>query len=183
MPFSFDTTDIPDLILITPKVFPDGRGYFMESWKRSDFYEAGIREDFVQDNHSYSSRGILRGLHYQTPPHSQGKLVRVITGSVWDVAVDIRRDSEHYGKWYGVELNPENRRMLYIPPGFAHGFFTLSNDTHFLYKCTNEYAPASDTGIRWDDKDLSIRWPLTENEVPAVSDKDKQLPAFNELFS
>lgn len=164
------------MMLINPGVFPDDRGFFMESWKYSDFREAGIDETFVQDNHSLSSSGVLRGLHFQTGDSSQGKLVRVISGAVWDVGVDIREDSPTFGAWYGTELTAENHLMLYIPPGFAHGFLTLADDTHFLYKCTAEYTPESDAGIIWNDPDLAVEWPIPERMKISVSGKDSQLP-------
>ena len=164
------------MILVTPRVFPDGRGFFLESWKRSEFARAGIDQDFLQDNHSQSSAGVLRGLHYQRDPDAQGKLIRVIAGSAWDVGVDIRPGSSTFSQWFGTELSAENRKMLYIPPGFAHGFITLRDDTHFLYKCTREYAPESDAGIRWDDPDLAIDWPKAGDGKPLVSEKDAKLP-------
>ena len=136
MPFRFNTGTIEGLLVIELHLLQDERRFFMETFKQSDFYKAGIREDFVQDNHSFSSKGVLRGLHSQSYPHAQGKLIRVISGSVWDVAVDLRPDSKTYKKWYGLEITAKNNLMLYIPPGFAHGFLTLENDTHFLYKCT-----------------------------------------------
>ena len=181
MAFDFQKTEIPGLLVITPQVFSDDRGFFLESWKLSVFREAGIKEEFVQDNHSLSSRGVLRGLHFQKEPEAQGKLVRVITGAVWDVAVDIRKDSESYGKWFALELTEENHRMFYIPPGFAHGFYTLRDNTHFLYKCTREYAPEYDSGIIWDDPDLAINWPIEKTVVPDVSLKDGQLSSFRNL--
>ncbi|RKX97628.1 MAG: dTDP-4-dehydrorhamnose 3,5-epimerase [Spirochaetes bacterium] len=182
MPFDFQTIEIPGLFLITPRVFSDERGYFLEAWKQSEFHNFGIREEFVQDNHSLSSRGVLRGLHFQKIPESQGKLVRVITGAVWDVAVDIRRESKNYGQWFGIELSGENHRMVYIPPGFAHGFLTLRDNTHFLYKCTREYSLEYDSGIRWNDNDLSIEWPLDKGVVPEVSSKDQKLPFFKDVL-
>ena len=181
MPFNFIETDIKDLLIVEPRVFADDRGFFMETFKASDFKHAGITGDFVQDNHSLSSKGVLRGLHFQTAPHAQGKLVRVVRGAVWDVGVDLRPGSETFLKWFGLELNTENHRMLYIPPGFAHGFLTLEDDTHFLYKCTAEYAPESDGGIRWDDPDAAVEWPLEPGQIPDVSEKDAVLPFFKEL--
>ncbi len=179
MPFDFKSTPLKGVKIIQPRVFTDERGFFMESYKKSDFTEAGIAEDFVQDNHSFSSRGVLRGLHFQTGSSAQGKLVRVVKGSVWDVAVDLRPESETFGRWYGIELSEKNRTMFYIPPGFAHGFVTLKDSTHFLYKCTAEYDPVSDSGIIWNDKDLGIDWPVTEN--PSLSDKDLTLQSFEEF--
>ena len=173
MPFDFATTEIPGIYLITPGLFLDDRGFFMESWKKSEFQKSGINEDFVQDNHSFSSRGVLRGLHFQREPESQGKLVRVITGAVWDVAVDIRPDSGSFGKWYGTELNEENPQMVYIPPGFAHGFLVLSDSALFHYHCTTEYAPEFDAAIAWNDPDINVNWPI---EPESVSTKDSAAP-------
>ena len=179
MPFTFTRLDIPDVVLIEPRAFPDDRGFFLESYKASAFAEAGIADRFVQDNHSLSTKGVLRGLHYQLPPHAQGKLVRVVEGSVWDVAVDIRRSSATFGSWVATELSAGNHRMLYIPPGFAHGFLTLSDRAQFIYKCTAEYDKASEAGIRWDDQELAIDWPSTQ-ETFVVSPKDSALPDFRE---
>ena len=173
MPFTFKKCEIQDLVIIEPKVFKDERGFFLESFKKSDFVNNGINEEFCQDNHSLSSKGVLRGLHYQLNPKSQGKLVRVIKGAVWDVAVDIRKNSPSFMKWYGIELSEKNSTMLYIPPGFAHGFITLEDNTHFLYKCTNEFSKEHECGIIWNDKDIAINWPLKD---VIVSDKDKILP-------
>jgi dTDP-4-dehydrorhamnose 3,5-epimerase len=178
MPFTFDNTDLPGVIRITPKVFRDARGFFLESYKESEFSAKGITEKFVQDNHSFSTRGVLRGLHFQKNPKAQGKLVRVIQGAIWDVAVDIRSHSATYLKWMACELNDSNHHMLYIPTGFAHGFLTLSDDAHVIYKCTAEYDPACDSGIRYDDPEIGISWPL--NNV-IVSDKDKILPYIKDI--
>lgn len=145
----------------------------MEVYKRSDFAAAGIPEHFVQDNHSRSAKGVLRGLHYQKEPQAQGKLVRCLFGAVFDVAVDIRKGSPSYGKWFGAELTGENRKMLYVPPGFAHGFLTLSDTADVLYKCTAEYAPRHDRGIIWNDPDIGIRWSIT---APVLSGKDIEHP-------
>lgn len=180
MPFTFIKTPIEGLLIIEPRKFPDDRGFFMETYKKSDFTEAGITEEFVQDNHSLSSKGVLRGLHFQTEPHSQGKLVRVVKGAVWDVGVDLRPGTKTYGQWYGVTLTEENGKMFYLPLGFAHGFLTLSDNTHFLYKCTSEYAPKADGGIRWDDPDIAVKWPLN-GIMPAFSEKDLKLPYLKEL--
>ncbi len=180
MPFSFEHLDIPGLVVIQPKVFPDGRGFFMESYKASEFARAGIPAQFVQDNHSSSVRGVLRGLHYQLPPFAQGKLVRVLEGRVWDVAVDIRTNSPTKGKWFGTELSADDRRMLYIPEGFAHGFVTLSDRAQFFYKCTAEYNKECEAGIRWDDPKLGIRWPISE---VTVSEKDRALPLLRDAVS
>ncbi len=163
-------TTLPGVLIIEPRVFGDARGFFLESWNRQNFADAGLDLDFVQDNHSRSARGVLRGLHYQLE-NPQGKLVRVTQGAVFDVAVDIRRSSPHFGKWVGVELSAENHRMLWIPPGFAHGFLVLSETADFLYKCTTLYHPPSDRGIRWDDPDIGIAWPDV-GLAPLLSAKD-----------
>ncbi|KGE71119.1 dTDP-4-dehydrorhamnose 3,5-epimerase [Spirochaeta lutea] len=178
MPCTFTPGPIPGLVIIQPRVFADDRGWFMESYKKSEFIDHGISEDFVQDNHSRSIRGVLRGLHFQRSPHAQGKLVRCLDGRVWDVAVDLRRGSPTFGRYHGIELSPENSTMFYIPPGFAHGFITLSEHAEFVYKCTEEYAPESDGGVRWDDPDLALPWPLDQ---PLVSPKDSQLPFLADL--
>ncbi len=148
----------------------------MESYKKSDFVAAGIDEDFDQDNHSFSSKGVLRGIHLQTGSSAQGKLVRVVKGAVWDVAVDLRPDSTTFGKWFGIELSEQNNKMFYVPPGFGHGFVTLEDNTHFQYKCTAEYDPNADSGIIWNDEDIDIQWPLSEGL--SLSDKDLVLPSF-----
>ncbi len=179
MPFNFVETPIKDLLIIDPRVFQDGRGHFLETYKKSDFVKAGIDGEFSQDNHSFSSKGVIRGLHFQTGKSAQGKLVRVIKGAVWDVAVDLRPKSNTFGEWYGIELTEENHKMFYVPPGFAHGFVTLQDNTHFLYKCTNEYDPNNDSGIIWNDKDINIEWPLTEGL--SFSDKDLVLQSFKEF--
>ena len=178
MPFSFFPGEIPGLIIIEPRVFPDERGFFLETFKESDFTPAGISGPFVQDNHSRSSRGVLRGLHFQKEPHAQGKLVRVSHGAAWDVAVDLRKNSPAYGKWTALELSEDNRRMVYIPPGFAHGFLALEDDTELQYKCTAEYNGYADAGVRWDDPDIAIGWPLTD---VIVSEKDMGLPYLKDL--
>jgi dTDP-4-dehydrorhamnose 3,5-epimerase len=167
----FIACDIPGPIIIEPKVFGDERGFFLESWNHAAFAEVGLDLAFVQDNHSRSSRGVLRGLHYQNP-NPQGKLVRVANGRVFDVAVDIRRSSATFGRWIGVELSAANQRMLWVPPGFAHGFLTLEDKTDFLYKCTDFYQPSSEHCLRWDDPALAIDWPL-DNMTPELSAKDK----------
>ena len=164
---------IPDVILLEPRVFGDDRGFFFESYNRQAFREAtGVDLDFVQDNHSYSMKGVLRGLHYQLPPKAQGKLVRVISGEVFDVAVDIRPGSATFGKWVGEVLSAENKRQMWIPPGFAHGFLTLSEAAEFLYKTTDDYSPVHERCIRWDDQSIGIEWPL--EMAPALSKKDAQ---------
>jgi len=173
MPFKFQRLDMPDVILIEPTVFVDKRGFFMESYKYSEFAKFGIKEKFVQDNHSRSTRGVLRGLHYQKNPKAQAKLVRVTRGEVFDVAVDIRRGSPTYGRWVGVLLSEENKKMLYVPVGFAHGFCVLSEEAEVLYKTTEEYAPEYERGIIWNDPDIGIKWPIEE---PILSPKDAALP-------
>ena len=182
MPFEFKNTSIEGVVIVQPRVFKDPRGFFMETFKKSDFVKAGINEDFVQDNHSFSARGVLRGLHFQSAPHAQGKLVRIVKGSVWDVAVDIRPESPTYKKWYGITLSEENNTMFYIPPGLAHGFLTLEDNTHFLYKCTTEYVPESDGGVKWDDPELNVGWPIESDMEVSVSDKDAALPLLKDLF-
>ena len=166
-------TAIPDVLLIQPRVFGDARGFFFESFNQQAFDAAtGTRYPFVQDNHSRSARGVLRGLHYQLPPHAQGKLVRVVRGSVWDVAVDVRRGSPTFGRWVGEELSEDNRRQLWIPPGLAHGFLVLSETADFLYKTTAYYAPAAERCIAWNDAQLAIAWP--DVGEPLLSPKDAQ---------
>lgn len=178
MPFIFRTAPIEGLVVVELKCFVDRRGFFMETYKRSDFQAAGISEDFVQDNHSRSTRGVLRGLHFQTGKSAQGKLLRVISGRVWDVAVDMRPSSTSFGKWWGLELTSENGLMLYIPTGFAHGFVTLSEEADLVYKCTAEYDKERDGGVRWDDPDLAVGWPIRD---VLVSSKDATLPYLKEL--
>jgi dTDP-4-dehydrorhamnose 3,5-epimerase len=173
MPFIFNRLSIPEIIIIEPKLFGDERGFFMETYKHSDFAEAGIKENFVQDNYSRSARGVLRGLHYQKNPHAQGKLVQCLRGSIYDVAVDIRKGSPTFGRWVKAELSEENNLMLYVPPGFAHGFAVRSEAADVVYKCTKEYFPESDRGIIWNDPDINITWPL---DNPVVSAKDMRHP-------
>lgn len=163
-------TDLPGVLILEPKVFGDARGFFQETWNAKVFADIGIDAEFVQDNHSRSAKGILRGLHYQLQ-EPQGKLVRVTSGRVFDVAVDIRRSSPHFGRWTGVELSGENKRMFWVPPGFAHGFVALEDETDFLYKCTALYAPQWDRGIAWNDPAIGIDWPL-EGLAPQLSAKD-----------
>lgn len=171
--------EIEGLYLIEPKVFGDNRGYFMETYNYEDFKEAGITEEFVQDNQSSSTKGVLRGLHYQKE-HTQGKLVRVLSGEVFDVAVDIRKGSKTYGKWYGVTLSAEKKNMFYIPRGFAHGFVVLSDTAEFAYKCTDFYDPKSEAGIKWNDKTINVDWPIPEGMVPNTSEKDNNHPDFSD---
>lgn len=170
----FTPLAIPDVLLIEPKVFGDARGFFLESFRQDLFNQVtGSNHAFIQDNHSRSSQGVLRGLHYQLPPHAQGKLVRVVSGAVFDVAVDIRRSSPTFGQWVGAELTAENHHQLWIPPGFAHGFVVLSDTADFVYKTTAYYAPESDRGVRWDDGDIGIEWPKLNIDF-SLSDKDKK---------
>ncbi len=164
-------TPLKDALIVEPKVFGDARGFFMESWNRRAFSELGLDLDFVQDNHSRSARGVLRGLHYQLQ-QTQGKLVRVTSGAVFDVAVDLRQSSPSYGRWFGTELSAENRRMFWVPPGFAHGFLVLSEFADFLYKATDYYAPEHERAILWNDPDLAIDWPLTGIGTPTLAAKD-----------
>ena len=173
-------TEIPDVLILEPKVFGDHRGFFYESFNQKIFEEAvGYPVNFVQDNHSKSSKGVLRGLHYQKAPYAQGKLVRVVLGEVFDVAVDIRPESSSYGKWVGITLSAENKRQLWIPEGFAHGFLVLSNEAEFLYKTTNFYHQQSESNIIWDDPDLNINWPIKNSLI--LSEKDKTGLYFNKL--
>jgi dTDP-4-dehydrorhamnose 3,5-epimerase len=173
-------TFINDLLVIHPKVFADGRGYFYESWNKQSFEKAGIRSEFVQDNQSLSQPGVLRGLHFQNPPYAQAKLVRVIAGAVLDIAVDIRKDSPTYGKHFSIELNAENKTMFYIPEGFAHGFLTLKEDTIFAYKCAGFYNKASEGCLLWNDPDLNIDWGITS---PILSEKDIAGQSFKDFVS
>ena len=178
--FNFIATKIPDLYIIEPKVFGDERGYFMESYSKKDFAEAGLTMTFVQDNESKSHKGVLRGLHFQTK-HTQGKLVRVTQGEVWDVAVDLRKGSPTYGQWEGVYLSAENKRQFYVPEGFAHGFVVTSDEAVFNYKCTDFYAPEYDSGLLWNDVDVAIEWPLEGIEELLLSEKDKKQKTLKEL--
>jgi dTDP-4-dehydrorhamnose 3,5-epimerase len=175
----FVPTDLPDVIRIEPTVHGDERGFFMETWHASRFSEAGIGDEFVQDNFSHSSKGILRGLHYQIE-HAQGKLVRVVQGEVYDVAVDLRKSSPQYGQWVGELLSADNKHQLWVPPGFGHGFLVLSETAEFEYKCTDYYAPQYERSIRWDDPDIGIEWPLAHGENPMLSSKDADAPFLNE---
>ncbi|MHA2029157.1 MAG: dTDP-4-dehydrorhamnose 3,5-epimerase [Candidatus Kariarchaeaceae archaeon] len=177
MPFEFFPLDIPEVILIQPRKFQDQRGYFMEVFKASDFKANGIDYTFIQDNHSLSSKGVIRGFHFQINPHAQGKLVRVIRGSLFDVAVDIRKGSPTYAKWVGIELSAANQKMLWIPAGFAHGMCSLEDNTELLYKVTAEYSPDHDSGIRYNDPQINVIWPIKN---PLVSDKDNNLPLISE---
>ena len=169
-------TEIEGLLLIEPKVFEDERGYFFESWSKDAFENAGLDINFVQDNHSLSSKGVVRGLHFQNPPFAQGKLVRVLKGSVLEIAVDIRENSPTYGKYFSIHLSEENKTMLWIPPGFAHGFSTLEDNTIFSYKCSGVYNKESEGSLMWNDTDLNIDWKIKN---PIISEKDQN----SELFS
>lgn len=173
-------TPIEDLLVIQPAVFEDARGYFFESYNKLQFQQQNINLDFVQDNQSLSQSGVLRGLHFQAPPYEQGKLVRVIKGAVLDIAVDIRKKSPSYGKHFGIELNEKNKTMLWIPPGFAHGFLTLKDDTIFSYKCTGFYNKASEDTVLWNDKDLAIDWTI---DNPILSEKDRIGKKFVDFIS
>ena len=179
--FNFIKTKIKDLYIIEPKVFGDDRGYFMESYNRADFVDAGLDMVFVQDNESKSKKGVLRGMHFQTK-HTQGKLVRVTQGQVYDVAVDLRKDSETFGQWEGVLLSSENKRQFYVPEGFAHGFLVVSEEAVFNYKCTDYYAPEYDSGLLWNDEDVAIEWPLDGIDEILLSEKDKVQKKLKELI-
>ena len=178
-----EKTELPGVLVLTPRRFGDARGFFAETWSRRRLAEAGIEAEFVQDNHSLSAKaGTLRGLHFQVPPHAQGKLVRCGRGTLWDVAVDLRRGAPTYGAWTGAELSAENGRQLWIPPGFAHGFVTLTDDTEIVYKCTDDYAPEAERALRWDS--CGIDWPLSD--PPILSEKDAAAPpleAFDTPFA
>lgn len=164
-------TAIPDCVVIEPAVFGDERGFFLESWNAATFREAGLDLAFVQDNHSRSAKGVLRGLHYQTP-NPQGKLLRVVSGAIWDVAVDLRRSSPTFGRWAGVELSAANKRMFWVPPGFAHGFLSLEDGSDVLYKCTAAYSPADEHALLWNDPAVGIDWPL-DGAAPQLSARDR----------
>ncbi len=169
---------IPEVVLIIPEIFKDNRGFFMETYKKSEFEKNGIGENFIQDNYSHSVKGILRGLHFQKNPYSQSKIVRCLKGEIFDVAVDIRKDSPNYGKWISIILSENNYYMVYIPNGFAHGFLTLSSIAEIQYKSSCEYNPQYEAGIIWNDTDIGIKWPYKD---VVVSDKDLKLPAFKDI--
>lgn len=175
----FTETPFAGLWVIESPVFSDERGYFMETYHQGKFFANGIRVEFLQHNHSCSKRGVIRGLHFQKPPFEQGKLVRVVKGTVFDVAVDIRRDSPSFGKWFGEQLSAENRRMLYIPPGFAHGFQALSEEAELSYSCTALYSQAHEDGVLWNDPELKIPW--SDEVPPLLSEKDRLLPPLSRL--
>lgn len=171
-------TDIPGVLLIEPQVFGDERGWFVETWQQERYAKEGIPGPFVQDNQAFSQRGVLRGLHLQHP-YGQGKLVQVISGEVFDVAVDVRRDSPYFGRWAGAVLSGENKHQFYIPEGFAHGYCVTSDEALFSYKCTDNYHPETQFSVRWDDPELDIEWPLTE--APILSEKDQDAPCLRDL--
>ncbi|MHB0997200.1 MAG: dTDP-4-dehydrorhamnose 3,5-epimerase [Elusimicrobiales bacterium] len=179
MPFEFEKTKLEGAVIVKPRVFPDDRGFAMETFKKSDFVRAGLPGDYVQDNHSRSTKGVLRGLHYQRGAAAQGKLVRCSAGAILDVGVDIRKDSQTFGQWIAVELSAANARQLYLPPGFAHGFFSLSDIVEVQYKCTAEYSPKDEAGIRWDDPQLAIEWGTKD---PVLSAKDKIWPLLKDAL-
>lgn len=178
--FKFIETKIPDLYIVETKIFGDERGYFLEYYSKRDFEAAGLSMNFVQDNESKSKKGVLRGLHFQTK-YTQGKLVRVMQGEVWDVAVDLRNGSPTFGQWVGVYLSEDNKRQFYIPEGFAHGFLVMSDVAFFSYKCTNFYAPEYDSGLLWCDEQIGIKWPIDDKSKLILSEKDKKQKKFNEL--
>ena len=178
MAFSFEKTPLEGVVIITPQVFGDSRGYFMETYKKTLFAEAGITKEFVQDNESSSTKGVLRGLHFQKN-HTQGKLVRVTRGCVFDVAVDVRPGSRTFGQWTGVELSEENKKMFYVPEGFAHGFVVLSDMAEFVYKCTDVYDPTSEGGIPWNDPDINVEWPKLDIDYK-TSPKDSEHQPFKD---
>jgi len=182
MPFEFEQLEIKDVILVKPKFFGDNRGFFMESYRKSEFMQNGIDADFVQDNHSKSTKGVLRGLHYQIKK-PQAKLIRCTKGRVYDVIVDLRTSSETFGKWLKVELSEENKNMLFIPKGFAHGFVVLSDEAELIYKTDNEFIPEYDRGILWNDKTININWGIDFEPqfVPILSEKDKNQPEFDKI--
>ena len=180
MPFEFKRLEIPDVILIEPKVFEDERGFFMETYKKEDFDEkVGIKGEFIQDNHSKSEYGVLRGLHYQKEPYAQAKIVRCVRGAIYDVAVDLRKNSPTFGRYVSVELSEENKFMVYVPKGFAHGFLVLSENAEVIYKVDNVYAPGYETGLIWNDEDIGIKWPV---DNPIISQKDRNLLTLKELI-
>lgn len=178
MPFTFERCSIPDILIITPKIYPDSRGWFMETYKESEWITFGIKETFVQDNHSKSPYGALRGLHFQKPPVAQAKLVRVIQGEIFDVAIDIRKGSPSYGQWVSATLSSENKQMLYVPVGFAHGFCVTSETAEVLYKVTEEYSHQHEEGIIWNDPEIAVPWPI---RAPILSEKDGDYPHLKDI--
>ena len=179
--FNFIETKLKDLYIIEPTIFGDSRGYFMETYNQNDMKEAGIDVEFVQDNQSMSTKGVLRGLHYQKE-FPQAKLVRVIKGEVFDVAVDLRRDSETYGEWFGIRLSEENKKQFYIPEGFAHGFLVLSDEAEFAYKCTDFYHPGDEGGLAWNDPEIGVEWPVEDGMELIISEKDQKWGGFKDTF-
>ena len=179
MPFEFKKLEIPEIILIEPPIFGDERGFFMENYKKTEFVMNGIDVEFKQDNHSISTKGVLRGLHYQANPKEQAKLIRCIEGEIFDVAVDIRKNSLTFGTWVGEKISAENKKMLFIPEGFAHGFVVLSERAQVLYKVTNEFSKEHDRGIAWNDPDININWGI--DFEPILSEKDKQQPLLKDI--
>lgn len=177
MPFDFTPLEIPDVVLVRAIRRGDGRGFFAETYRKSSFERGGIHHPFVQDNFARSGPGVVRGLHYQLPPHPQGKLVQVVRGAVLDVVVDLRRASASYGRWLARELSAERSELLWVPPGFAHGYAVLGDGADLVYRSTAEYRPELDRGIRWDDPDLGVEWPYAD---PVLSDRDRDLPSFRE---
>lgn len=175
-----ENTHIPDLLILSPRVFEDQRGYFFESFRADVLADHGVTIKFIQDNESMSNKGVLRGLHMQAPPFGQAKLIKVVKGAIYDVAVDVRKASPTYGQYFGIELNGENRKMLYVPEGFAHGFCCLQDRTIVQYKCSNYYHPSSELGLRWDDMEVNINWPV---EHPIISAKDEQHPFLKNFHS
>jgi dTDP-4-dehydrorhamnose 3,5-epimerase len=176
MPFTFKTLEIPEVVLVTPKIIGDDRGFFLEAYRQDEFEAAGIRDLFVQDNHSRSQRGVLRGLHFQRAPHAQSKLVRCLAGEIYDVALDLRPHSAHYGRWVSMRLKAS--QMLFVPAGFAHGFEVVSETAEVLYKTSHVYCPEAEGGVVWDDPDLAIPWPLQE---PILSARDRLWPRLKAL--
>jgi len=179
MPFYFENTKIPGVILIKPKIFGDERGFFLEIYKKDEFEKAGIYDSFIQDNHSKSKKGVIRGIHFQSGEYAQSKLIRCIKGSLWDVAVDLRKTSPTFGKYFNVELSDKNKYMLYIPKGCGHGFAALTEEVEMEYKNDNLYSPENESGIIWNDPIINIEWPFKD---PILSEKDKKLKTFNDLF-
>ena len=176
----FSKAKIEGIIIVEPKVFGDERGFFMETYKESVFAQNGLALDFVQDNHSKSTKGVLRGLHYQLSSHPMGKLVRALRGEIFDVGVDLRRGSPSYGKWFGDVLSEDNKKMIYFPPGFAHGFYTLSEVAEVMYKCTGEYSQENERALIWNDPKVNIKWPIKDGLV-ILSDRDKLHPGLDKV--
>jgi dTDP-4-dehydrorhamnose 3,5-epimerase len=178
-----ETTPISGLLIFKPKIFGDSRGFFLETYNHDRYRDAGLQESFVQDNMSYSQKGVLRGLHFQKP-YTQGKLVSVVQGQVWDVAVDLRKSSTTFGKWFGLYLDGESKIQFYVPPGFAHGFVVTSDTALFSYKCTETYHPECESSLLWNDPDVGIRWPKIDGvEMPQLSNKDAQAPRLKDISS